>query len=154
VASPAAGTNPELVAAYRLPKMLKVAICVALGARERTESRGAHFREDYPQRNDRDWLNRTLATWPDEAAGLPRLDYEAIDVMAMETPPGFRGYGVRNHLEHPDTPQRLAEIERIQADHTDADRVELQQALMPFDDLLPPRYRGPNQRLEEDTHEH
>ncbi|MGJ7457747.1 fumarate reductase flavoprotein subunit [Halomonas sp. MA07-2] len=154
VASRALGANPELVAAYRLPKMLKVALCVALGARERTESRGAHFREDYPQRNDHDWLKRTLATWPDEAASLPHLDYEAIDVMGMEMPPGFRGYGVRNHIDHSDTPERLAEVERVQAEHADADRADLQRALMSFEELLPPRYRGPNQRLEDDTHEH
>ena len=41
--------------------MLKIALCVAQGALQRTESRGAHYREDYPQRNDRDWLKRTLA---------------------------------------------------------------------------------------------
>ena len=37
--------NPELVHAYRLPRMLKVALTVALGALKRTESRGAHFRD-------------------------------------------------------------------------------------------------------------
>ncbi len=42
------GANPELVLAYRLPRMLKIAIGVALGALQRTESRGAHFREDHP----------------------------------------------------------------------------------------------------------
>jgi fumarate reductase flavoprotein subunit len=57
------GANPELVAAYRLPRMLKLALCVAEGALARCESRGAHYREDYPQRNDRDWLKRTLARW-------------------------------------------------------------------------------------------
>src|SRR6266540_2999078 len=44
------GSNPELVMAYRLPKMLKVALTIAFGALNRTESRGAHFREDYPRR--------------------------------------------------------------------------------------------------------
>lgn len=39
--------NPELEEAYRVPRMLKVALCVARGALERTESRGAHYREDY-----------------------------------------------------------------------------------------------------------
>ncbi|MCK7502344.1 MAG: hypothetical protein MZW92_80105 [Comamonadaceae bacterium] len=43
-----AGANPELVTAYRVQKMLKLALCVAYGALARTESRGAHFREDYP----------------------------------------------------------------------------------------------------------
>jgi fumarate reductase flavoprotein subunit len=70
------------------------------GRAARTESRGAHFREDHPARNDRDWLNRTLACWR-EGAALPTLDYEPLDVMQMELPPGFRGYGVKNIVEHP-----------------------------------------------------
>ncbi len=61
----ATGSNPELVTAYRVQKMLKVALCVAYGALQRTESRGAHFRDDFPRRNDADWLKRTLATWKD-----------------------------------------------------------------------------------------
>ncbi len=148
VRSRASGANPELVGAYRLQKMLKLAMCVALGARERTESRGAHFREDYPQRNDRDWLNRTLATWTDEKATLPKLDYESIAVDSMELPPGFRGYGTRNHLDHPDTEKRVAEVERIRSEKPDADRFKLQHALMPFDHLLPEKYRGRNERVE------
>ena len=44
--------NPELVNAYRTQKMLKIALCVAYGALLRKESRGAHAREDYPERND------------------------------------------------------------------------------------------------------
>ena len=46
------GANPELVYAYRTQKMLRVALGMALGASLRTESRGAHFRVDYPVRND------------------------------------------------------------------------------------------------------
>ena len=66
VRSRAAGANPELVTAYRTQKMLKLACHVAYGALVRTESRGAHFREDYPRRNDAEWLKRTLATWTNE----------------------------------------------------------------------------------------
>ncbi len=36
--------------------MLKVALCVAYGALIRTESRGAHFRNDFPRRDDAQWL--------------------------------------------------------------------------------------------------
>ena len=60
----ARGTNPELVSAYRVQKMLKLALCIAYGALTRTESRGAHFRQDFPRRDDAQWLKRTLATWP------------------------------------------------------------------------------------------
>src|SRR5262245_65993787 len=42
------GANPELVTAYRTQKMLKLALAVAYGALQRTESRGAHYREDFP----------------------------------------------------------------------------------------------------------
>jgi fumarate reductase flavoprotein subunit len=44
--------QPELVTAYRVQKMLKLALCVAYGALTRTESRGRHYREDFPRRND------------------------------------------------------------------------------------------------------
>ena len=143
VACGAPGANPELVLAYRLPRMLKIAIGVALGARERTESRGAHFREDHPERNDRDWLRRTLFAWPDDEATLPTLEYEPLDVMAMELPPGFRGYGARNIVDHPDTAKRQQEVDRLAAEPgAQPDR------LMPFRSLLPERYRGDNERIE------
>ncbi len=112
VRNPHPGANPELVLAYRLPRMLKVALGAALGALARTESRGAHYREDFPGRNDRDWLKRTLLHWP-EGADLPVLDYEPLDVRAMELPPGFRGYGARNILDHPDTAHRQAEVDAL-----------------------------------------
>ena len=55
--------NPALVNAYRTQKMIKVALTVAYGALLRTESRGAHAREDFPERNDEKWLNRTITSW-------------------------------------------------------------------------------------------
>ena len=145
-----AAVNPELVTAYRVRRMLKLALCVAYGALQRTESRGAHHREDYPERNDRDWLRRTLASWPTSDQVLPTLDYEDLDVMAMELPPGWRGYGTKDFIEHPDAASRLTEIERIKQNMPDADRYEIQSALMTYEELLPARYRGRNQRLRDD----
>jgi len=70
--------------------MLKLAICVASGALAREESRGAHHRSDFPQRDDTKWLNRTLARWlPDEDE--PELSYEPVGL--LDLPPGGRGYG-------------------------------------------------------------
>ncbi|HXJ84838.1 MAG TPA: fumarate reductase flavoprotein subunit [Candidatus Methylomirabilis sp.] len=143
------GANPELALAYRIPMMLKLALCVAYGARQRTESRGAHFREDHLERNDRDWLNRTIAIWPREEDTLPKLSYEPIDVMVMELPPGSRGYGSATTIEHPDTARRRDQIERIKAGSRDADRFTQQAAVMPYEHLLPPRFRGKNERLSE-----
>ncbi len=143
------GANPELATAYRVQKMLKLALCVSLGALQRQESRGAHYREDYIQRNDKDWLKRTLTTWPNENDTLPTISYEPIDVLKMELPPGWRGYGAKNHIDHPDTEKRLAQIEQIKASLGDADRYKVQQALMEYTDLLPAKYRELNERLTE-----
>ena len=85
------GPDGELSMALRVPGMVKLALCVAYGALQRTESRGAHAREDYPERNDKDWLVRTLATWK-EGATLPTLEYEKVTPFFI-LPPGDRGYG-------------------------------------------------------------
>ena len=85
------GASPELALALKLPGMVRLAQCVASGALQRKESRGCHAREDYPSRNDRDWLTRTLATW-EEGADLPTLRYEPV-TPSFELPPGERGYG-------------------------------------------------------------
>jgi fumarate reductase flavoprotein subunit len=139
------GANPELVAAYRLRRMLKLAMCVTEGALARTESRGAHFRADFPQRNDRDWLKRTLCRW-NPGAEAPTLEYEPIDVMQMELVPGWRGYGARDFIAHPDTPQREAELSQLAALGLDPE--PLQQAVLPFRDALPPGLRALNERLQ------
>jgi fumarate reductase flavoprotein subunit len=142
------GPNPELVTAYRVQKMLKVALCIAQGALVRTESRGAHFREDHPRRNDAQWLKRTLATWRDPLATLPTLDYEALDVGGMELPPGWRGYGNKDYVDHPDTPARAAEVAQVR-ERLGADRHAVQEALMPYRQLLPASLQGRNERIDE-----
>jgi fumarate reductase flavoprotein subunit len=145
----ARGANPELVTAYRVQKMLKMALCVAYGALKRTESRGAHYREDFPRRNDVEWLNRTLATWKSESDTLPSLAYEQLDVMKMELPPGWRGYGAKDHIDHPDTPRRAAEIEAVKHGRNGSDRYAVQEKLMPYEYLLPKPLRGRNERIDE-----
>ncbi len=145
----ATGANPELVTAYRTQKMIRLALTIAYGALVRTESRGAHFRHDYPRRNDAEWLKRTLATWPSEADTLPTLAYEPLDVTRMELPPGWRGYGAKDYVDHPDTAGRLAEIDALKTKMTGAGRHAIQQALMPFEELLPQRLRGRNERIDE-----
>ena len=129
--------------------MLKVALCIAYGALARTESRGAHFRQDFPRRNDAEWLKRTLATWKGDADTLPSLAYEALDVNAMELPPGWRGYGAKDYVDHPDTPKRAAEVEALKQKMAGAPRFAVQEALMPYEALLPERFRGRNERIDE-----
>lgn len=138
-------SNPELVEAIRVPKMIKLAQCVAYGAMLRTESRGAHAREDYPERNDKDWLKRTLTTWKDDQADLPEIFYEDLDIMKMEMPPASRGYGVDNTIHHPDTEKREKEIEEIKKANRGADRFEIQNLLNPI--TIPEKFKGKNERI-------
>ena len=145
------GPNPELVTAYRVRRMLKVALCIAAGALARRESRGAHFREDYARRDDAAWLKRTLASWRDPADELPSLDYEPLDVTTMELPPGWRGYGARDYLEHPDTARRNAEVQSVRQRLQGRPRGEIQDALMPYRTLLPEALRADNERLQVET---
>jgi len=145
--------NPALVNAYRTQKMLKVALTVAYGALLRTESRGAHSREDFPKRDDANWLKRTIMTWPNESDTLPCVSYEEIPISNMEMPPGFRGYGKDLTEHHPDTPMRVSAVEAIREklEAEGASRFEIQNALMPYLEKLPQKYRGINERLGENV---
>lgn len=139
--------NPELEDAYRTPKMIKLALCVAYGALLRTESRGAHYREDYPKRDDLNWLKRTLATWK-EGDTMPTISYEDLDIMKMEMPPAFRGYGAKgNIIENPLSEQRQAQVDKIREDMQaqGKSRQEIQEALMHYE--LQPKFKQPNQRV-------
>jgi len=140
--------NPELEEVYRVPKMLKLAICAAYGALLRTESRGAHYREDYLKRDDANWLNRTITTWKDPDATLPDVSYEEIDIESMEIPPAFRGYGAKGMtIEHELSAKRQAEVDEIKEklEEEGKDRFEVQDALMPYE--LPLNYKEKNERL-------
>ncbi len=86
--------SPELTSSLRMAGMLRLALCISYGALARTESRGSHAREDYPNRDDVNWLKRTLAYWK-SGSGLPQLHYEPVNI--TELPPGDRGYGESNN---------------------------------------------------------
>ena len=138
-------SNPELVEAIRVPKMIKLAQCVAYGALLRRESRGAHAREDYTERNDKDWLKRTLTSWPDQDADIPKVEYEDLDIMKMEMPPASRGYGVDNTIHHPDTEKREKQIQEIKDANSDADRFQMQKLLNPIE--IPEKFKEKNERI-------
>ena len=138
--------NPELNEAYRVIKMLKLALCVAKGALERTESRGAHFREDFTKRDDENWLKRTIATWTNPNDTMPTLSYEEIDISKMEMPPAFRGYGKKGAIIlNPLSEKREEEIAKIKESLGSVDRFSIQEAVMPFD--LQKEYKRKNERV-------
>jgi succinate dehydrogenase / fumarate reductase flavoprotein subunit len=75
ISSPYLHMNYELISTLELEAMIDVAHAIALGALLRQESRGAHFRRDFKQRNDQDWLKHTLAR-RDETTRELSISYE------------------------------------------------------------------------------
>jgi succinate dehydrogenase / fumarate reductase flavoprotein subunit len=67
--------NTELLNAWELGNMLEVAEVVAECALNRRESRGGHSREDYPERDDKEWLKHTLVWKKDDKTVL---DYKPV----------------------------------------------------------------------------
>ena len=67
--------------ARQLSNMLELARVITLGALNRNESRGAHYKPDFPERDDENFMKTTIAEYSGEG---PVLSYEAIDVGLVE----------------------------------------------------------------------
>ena len=85
--------NTELVSALELSNLLDVAGAVLESGRARKESRGAHQRTDYPERDDDEYLAHSLAYLSDE--GPPRVEFEPVTITRW--PPGERVYGRQDY---------------------------------------------------------
>lgn len=69
--------NTSILFAKQLRDMFHLAKAITAGALARNESRGAHYKPDYPDRNDTEWLKSTMATYTPDG---PELDYQDVDV--------------------------------------------------------------------------
>ncbi|GAB6174739.1 succinate dehydrogenase flavoprotein subunit [Paradesulfitobacterium aromaticivorans] len=69
--------------------MMELARVITLGALQRDESRGAHYKPEFPERDDENWLKTTLAAWTPDG---PELSYEPVDVSLIQ--PRARRYDV------------------------------------------------------------
>jgi succinate dehydrogenase / fumarate reductase flavoprotein subunit len=76
--------NTDLLEARELGYLLDTALATAVSAEARQESRGAHAREDFPERNDTDWLKHTLA-YRTEAG--PELRYKPVTITTFQPKP-------------------------------------------------------------------
>ncbi len=79
--------NTELPALIELGNMLEISGAILLGALKRRESRGAHFRTDYPERDDKNWLKHTMVSLKN---GEYKLRYSDVSITIFE--PEARSY--------------------------------------------------------------
>ncbi len=74
--------NTDLLSAWELGNLLDIAEVTTISALERKESRGAHAREDYPDRDDKNWLKHTLA-WLKETGNI-ELRYKPVTITKFQ----------------------------------------------------------------------
>ena len=74
--------NTDLLEAIEMDYVLTVAETITASAKLRTESRGAHYRDDYPDRDDENWLKHTLIYKGED--GKPRFDYRPVNILRYE----------------------------------------------------------------------
>jgi len=74
--------NTDLVEALEYDNLISQAAVTVYGAENRKESRGAHAREDFSERDDVEWMKHTL-TWTDDASKAVRVDYRPVHTYTM-----------------------------------------------------------------------
>lgn len=82
-------SNQTAMLIRHLWNMLELARVITLGALRRNESRGAHYKPEFPDRDDENWLKTTLAAWTPNG---PEFSYEPVDVSLIS--PRLRNYAI------------------------------------------------------------
>ena len=82
--------NTNRIECLELDNLMETAFATAMAANFRTESRGAHSRFDYPERDDKNWLHHTV--FNPETAGMCKRDVNMAPVLRDAFPPKARVY--------------------------------------------------------------
>lgn len=101
-------TNQLIPFTRQLKNMLHLSRAVVQGALARDELRGAHYKPDFPKRDDERFLKTTLAEWTPNG---PRLSYEAVDTSLIK--PRLRNYAAEKNEGGTATPAAEAAKETL-----------------------------------------
>ena len=91
--------NTDLVETLEFENLITQAVVTVDGALAREESRGAHAREDFPDRDDEKWMKHTLA-WIDEAKKKVKLDYRPVHSYTLSNDVSYIEPKARGLLRH------------------------------------------------------